>query len=98
MAKTDELFKQYNIELNDDAIKADIEKIISKEFAANNNSEVYKTCLSLIDLTSLNSTDTTAARCLFKYDGAKKYGTFRPFSSILRYTGTPSPKNTTLRP
>ena len=60
MAKTDELFKQYNIELNDDAIKADIEKIISKEFAANNNSEVYKKCLSLIDLTSLNSTDTTA--------------------------------------
>ena len=29
---------------------------------------------------------------------AEKYGTFRPFSSILRYTGTPSPKNTTLRP
>jgi len=60
MGKIDELFKKYNTNLNDEDVKANIEQIINDEFAANNNIDVYKTCLSLIDLTSLNSTDTTA--------------------------------------
>lgn len=60
MAKTDELFRKYDINLDDAVIKQDIENILSKEYTANNTTEVYKTCLSLIDLTSLNSTDTTA--------------------------------------
>lgn len=60
MAKADELFRKYDINLNDAAIKQDIEKIIKEEYPSNDNVEVYKTCLSLIDLTSLNSTDTTA--------------------------------------
>ncbi len=60
MSKIDDLFKKYNTNLNDEDVKQDIEQILKNEFAPNNNEEVYKTCLSLIDLTSLNSTDTTA--------------------------------------
>ena len=60
MSKIDDLFKKYNTNLNDEDVKQDIEQILKNEFAPNNNAEVYKTCLSLIDLTSLNSTDTTA--------------------------------------
>jgi deoxyribose-phosphate aldolase len=60
MGKTDDLFKQYNCELNDEAVKKDIERILTENFDANDNTEVYKQCLSQIDLTSLNGTDTTA--------------------------------------
>jgi deoxyribose-phosphate aldolase len=60
MSKIDDLFKKYNCDLSDEAVKQDIDKIISAEYESNNTSAVYKTCLSLIDLTSLNSTDTIA--------------------------------------
>ncbi|MFZ4582220.1 MAG: deoxyribose-phosphate aldolase [Paludibacter sp.] len=60
MNKIDELFKAYNCNLSDEAVAQDIQKILAEEFNSNNTVDVYKTCLSLIDLTSLNSTDTTA--------------------------------------
>ncbi len=60
MGKIDDLFKKYNCDLNDEAVKQAVDKIIAAEYDANNTPAVYKTCLSLIDLTSLNSTDTTA--------------------------------------
>lgn len=60
MSKFDDLFKKYNCELNEDAVKSDIDKMISENFESNNTVEVYKKCLNLIDLTSLNSTDTYA--------------------------------------
>ncbi len=60
MGKIDDLFKKYNCDLNDEDVKRDIDKIIASEYELNNTTAVYKTCLSLIDLTSLNSTDTTA--------------------------------------
>ncbi len=60
MSKFDDLFKQYNCELNEEAVKSDIDRLISENYEANNNVEVYKKCLNLIDLTSLNSTDTHA--------------------------------------
>lgn len=58
MSKFDDLFKQYNCELNEDAVKSGIDKIIAESFESNNTIDVYKKCLNLIDLTSLNSTDT----------------------------------------
>lgn len=58
MDKFEELFKLYNCNLNDNDVKKDVEKIISEHFAENNNKEVYKQCLSQIDLTSLNGSDT----------------------------------------
>ena len=59
MSKFDDLFKKYNCDvLSEEAVKQDIERILSQNFDANNNVEVYKQCLNLIDLTSLSGTDT----------------------------------------
>ena len=60
MSKFDDLFKLYNCNLSDAEVKADIDRILSESFDSNNNVEVYKQCLSQIDLTSLNGTDTDA--------------------------------------
>jgi len=60
MSKFDDLFKQYNCNLNDENVKQDIQKIIAAHYAENDNVAVYKKCLSQIDLTSLNGTDTHA--------------------------------------
>jgi len=59
MSKFDDLFKKYNCDaLSEQAVKQDTESILAKNFDANNNVEVYKQCLNLIDLTSLSGTDT----------------------------------------
>jgi deoxyribose-phosphate aldolase len=60
MSKFDDLFKQYNCNITDEAVRQDIEKILATHYAENDNTEVYKQCLSQIDLTSLNGTDTHA--------------------------------------
>lgn len=61
MSKFDDLFKKYNCDdLSEEVVKQDIERILAKNFASNNNVEVYKQCLNLIDLTSLSGTDTHA--------------------------------------
>lgn len=53
-----ELFDFYHCEVNDEAVKIEIDKILAEHFAENANKEVYNQCLNLIDLTSLNCTDT----------------------------------------
>lgn len=60
MGKIDDILKKYNCNLSDDAVKSDIEKILKDNYDSNNTIEVYKQCLSQIDLTSLNGTDTDA--------------------------------------
>ncbi|MDR3651749.1 MAG: deoxyribose-phosphate aldolase [Paludibacter sp.] len=60
MSKFDDLFKQYNCNLNDEEVKQDVDKILSAHYAENDNKEVYKQCLNQIDLTSLNGSDTHA--------------------------------------
>lgn len=60
MSKLDNLFKQYNCNIKDESVKQDVEKILSAHYAENDNAQVYKQCLSQIDLTSLNGTDTQA--------------------------------------
>jgi deoxyribose-phosphate aldolase len=60
MNKFDTIFSQYILELNEQTIKKEVEKIVSSSFNNNNNASVIKTCLELIDLTSLNSNDTDA--------------------------------------
>jgi len=60
MSKFDDLFKQYNCNVNDESVKQDIDKILAAHYAENDTKEVYKQCLSQIDLTSLNGTDTHA--------------------------------------
>jgi deoxyribose-phosphate aldolase len=74
MSKYDDLFMQYDCNLNDEAVKKDIDKILTAHCAENNNKEVYKQCLSQIDLTSLNGTDTHAEiiAMVNKVNGFKK--------------------------
>lgn len=58
MSKFKELFDLYDCNLNDENIKQDVDKILAAHYDENNTTEVHKQCLSLIDLTSLNGTDT----------------------------------------
>jgi len=58
MSKFKELFDLYDCNLNDESIKQDVDKILAAHYDENNTTEVYKQCLSQIDLTSLNGTDT----------------------------------------
>lgn len=58
MSKFKELFDLYDCNLNDENIKQDVDKILAAHYDENNTTEVYKQCLSQIDLTSLNGTDT----------------------------------------
>lgn len=60
MSKFDDLFKQYNCNLSDSAVQEEVATIIQANYSNNDHKEVYKQCLSLIDLTSLNATDTEA--------------------------------------
>jgi deoxyribose-phosphate aldolase len=60
MSKFDDLFKQYNCNLIDITVQEEVAKIIQENFSNYDNKEVYQQCLSFIDLTSLNSTDTDA--------------------------------------
>lgn len=55
------LYKEYRCdELTDEAVSNAVEDILKKHFDENNKEEIYKKCLNLIDLTSLNGTDTEA--------------------------------------
>jgi len=60
MINFNDFFKTYNCHISDDAVQQATAKIISEHFAENNNIEVYRQCLNLIDLTSLNGNDTEA--------------------------------------
>lgn len=52
------LFAEYHCDVDDEKVKKEVEKIIKEHYDENNNVEVYKKCLNLIDLTTLNSDDT----------------------------------------
>lgn len=57
--KFDELFALYDCDaITDEQINQATEKIITEHFSANNNTDVYKKCFNLIDLTSLQESDT----------------------------------------
>lgn len=53
------LFAEYSCDISDEIVKKEVEKIINEHYAENDNVEVYKKCLNLIDLTTLNGDDTT---------------------------------------
>jgi deoxyribose-phosphate aldolase len=58
MNKFDGLFKLYSTNLNDNLVGSQVMDILAIHFSENDKMEVYKKCLSLIDITSLNGTDT----------------------------------------
>lgn len=57
MDKYLETLGKYDINLNDEEIKSEVEQIVAENFDANNNAEVLKFSLGCIDLTTLNPTD-----------------------------------------
>lgn len=58
MNKFEELFLQYDCNLNDGQVKEATAALLDKHLAENDNKEVYKQCLSQIDLTTLSGDDT----------------------------------------
>ncbi len=58
MNRFDELFATYQLGMTDEEVKKAVEELIDKHFDENNNVEVWKQCLSQIDLTTLNGDDT----------------------------------------
>jgi len=58
MKNLDTLFNVYDFKFTDESVKNSVKDILAKNFAKNDNKDVYRKCLSLIDLTSLNPTDT----------------------------------------
>jgi deoxyribose-phosphate aldolase len=58
MEKLRQIYAQYDCDLDDAQVKSEVSKILSDDFGKNNNKEVYKKCFSMLDLTSLNQTDT----------------------------------------
>ena len=57
MDKYLETLGKYDVNLNDEDIKAEVEQIVAENFEANNNVDVLKFSLGCIDLTTLNPTD-----------------------------------------
>ena len=57
MDKYLETLGKYDVNLNDEGIKAEVEQIVAENFEANNNVDVLKFSLGCIDLTTLNPTD-----------------------------------------
>jgi deoxyribose-phosphate aldolase len=55
-----EILKSYNLELNDQEVKSQVKEIIASDFDSLYTVENLKKNFSLIDLTTLNSTDTHA--------------------------------------
>ncbi len=57
MDKYLETLGKYDVNLNDEEIKAEVEQIVAENFESNNNVDVLKFSLGCIDLTTLNPTD-----------------------------------------
>jgi len=58
MDQFEELFQKYNCDLQDNEVQQQVDRLLADHFSENNTPAVYANCLSLIDLTSLNGTDT----------------------------------------
>lgn len=58
MDKFEELFAQYNCQIDDAAVQNEVANILRDHEEENNNAEVWKQCLHQIDLTTLSVDDT----------------------------------------
>lgn len=65
MDKFQELFEHYKLELTDEQVSAEVKRIIEQHAQENNHPAVWKQCLSMIDLTTLNGDDTEAKAIQF---------------------------------
>lgn len=60
MERLKQLYNAYNCDITDEGVAIAVRKIVDSDFAKLDNPEVWKKCISLIDLTSLNADDTIA--------------------------------------
>ncbi|MCQ2335142.1 MAG: deoxyribose-phosphate aldolase [Paludibacteraceae bacterium] len=60
MDKFEELFATYPLGMSDEQVKEEVARLLREHSQENNNVEVWKQCLSQIDLTTLNGDDTEA--------------------------------------
>ncbi len=58
MSKSLEALSKYKTNFSDQQISEAVSKIIAEKFDENNNVDVYKKLYSLIDMTTLNTTDS----------------------------------------
>lgn len=58
VSKYQQVLNESQVTTDDSFVEKDVQDILAKHFAENDNVEVYKTCFNAIDLTKLNSTDT----------------------------------------
>lgn len=88
MDKYQEALSKYDINLNDEEIRAEVEQIVADNFDANNNVDVLKFSLGCIDLTTLNPTDNEERVCNFTQrvnDFEEKYPELDNVASICVY-------------
>lgn len=88
MDKYQEALAKYNVNLNDEEIKKEVEQIIADNFEANNNVDVLKFSLGCIDLTTLNPTDNEERVRNFTQkvnEFEEKYAEFDNVASICVY-------------
>ena len=85
MSKIEEALKSFSLKSKDEDVKEAVKKIQEKVDATK---EVYKTCFSCIDLTSLNHTDTEASieKMIEKVNGLKaKYADIPNVAAVCVY-------------
>lgn len=58
MRDIEKLFSEYNFNFDDQKVSNEVQRIVEENFDKNNNANVWSKAFSLIDLTSLNTTDT----------------------------------------
>ncbi len=58
MRKIESFFSEYDFNFDDQKVSNEVQRIVSEDFDKNNNATIWAKIFSLIDLTSLNATDT----------------------------------------
>lgn len=88
MSKYEQAFQKYDLQLNDDAVKAAVEKLLEEKSAQYNTPEVLRYLLSTIELTTLtcNDSDESVLAMVEKYNKvAENHPDLPPFSALVTY-------------
>ena len=64
-SRIEEMLKKYNIEVNDDEVKAAVQKLIAKKVPQNDTPEVKKFLMGSVELTTLKTTDSETSVMAF---------------------------------
>ena len=88
MSKYEQAFQKYDLQLNDDAVKAAVEKLLEEKSAQYNTPEVLRYLLSTIELTTLtcNDSEESVLAMVEKYNKvAENHPDLPPFSALVTY-------------